>query len=175
MLSTIESEDEVFMKKRWFVYIIIGVLFGIFDFYYQEVTKGIAITSYAVWFVVAWAIWLIPIIPIVLYESKISKSKVMSAFANVLTWSVATISYYLFIPIKLMFIGQVSRKEMYISNYRDPFYWSNLKSILLGDVLGSILTWIVVAIAGGFIIGFLISFTYLNFKKNHNVKIETTN
>ncbi|HEY5523859.1 MAG TPA: hypothetical protein VIK26_00825, partial [Clostridium sp.] len=133
------------MKKRWFVYIIIGVLFGVFDFFYQEFTKGIDITSYTMWFVVAWAIWLIPIIPIVLHEAKVSKSRVMAALANVLTWSVATISYYLFIPIKLMFIGQVSRKEMYISNYRDPFYWSNLKSILLGDVLGSIGKWIGVA------------------------------
>ena len=24
------------MKKRWLMYIIIGVIFGIFDFYYQE-------------------------------------------------------------------------------------------------------------------------------------------
>ncbi len=53
------------MKKRWFIYIIIGVLFGVFDFYYQELTEGIDVTSYAMCFVVAWAIWLIPIIPIV--------------------------------------------------------------------------------------------------------------
>ncbi|MBX4262792.1 hypothetical protein KTC96_23320 (plasmid) [Clostridium estertheticum] len=159
------------MKKRWFIYIIIGVLFGVFDFFYQEFTEGMA-TSYAMWFVVAWAIWLIPIIPVVIYEAKVSKSSVMSALANVLTWSVSTISYYLFIPIKLIFIGQATRIEMYISNYRDQFYWSNLKSILLGDVLSGIVRWIGVAIVGGFITGFLISFIYLSLRKIRNVKID---
>jgi hypothetical protein len=163
------------MKRRWFVYIIIGVLFGVFDFCYQDFTKGIAIHSFAMWFAVAWAIWLIPIIPIALYETKISKSRIMSALANVLTWSASTISYYLFIPIKLMFIGQASRIEMYISNYRDPFYWSNVKNILLGDVLDGISRWIGVAVLGGFIIGFLISSIYLGLSKIRNAKTETIN
>ena len=120
------------MRKRWVIYIIIGILFGVFAFYYQEFTKGINVNSYAMWFLVAWGIGLIPIIPIALHEAK-------------------------------------------VSNHRDPFYWSNLKSILLGDVLGSIGKWIGVAVVGGFITGFLISFIYLSLRKIHNVKIETTN
>ena len=54
------------MKKHWVIYIIIGVLFGIFDFYYQEFTSGIVTSNIIIWFIVAWGIWLVPIIPIVL-------------------------------------------------------------------------------------------------------------
>lgn len=159
------------MKKRWFIYIIIGVLFGIFDFYYQEFTKEI-VTSYVRWFAVAWGIWLVPIIPIVLYEAKVSGSRLMSALANILTWSVSTISYYLFIVIKLIFIGQATRQELYISNYRDQFYWSNLKSVIWGEVFGGIIDWISVAVVGGFIVGYLVSFIYLRLRRTHKVIID---
>lgn len=162
------------MKKRWFIYIIIGVLFGVFDVYYQEFTIGIVRIhhTYVMWLLVTWVIWLVLAVPIIVYEAKVSKSRVMSALANVLTWSVSIISYYLYIPIKLMFIGQSTMKEMYISNYRDPFYWSNISSLFLDDALGGIVRWIGVAVVGGFIVGFLISFIYLRFKKNCNVKID---
>ena len=157
------------MKERWFIYIIIGVLFGVFDFYYQEFTERI-VTSHAIWFVVTWGIWLVPVLPIVLYEAKVSKSRVMSVLANVLTWSVSTISYYLFMAIKLIIIGQATRQELHISNYRDQFYWSNLKSVFCGDILGGIIEWIGIAVVGGFIIGFWVSF--FPFKKTPNVKID---
>ncbi|MEN6350438.1 MAG: hypothetical protein ABFD08_13720 [Syntrophomonas sp.] len=152
------------MKKRWVIYIVIGVLFGVFDFYYQEFTSGI-ITSYAIWFLVAWGIWLVPAIPVALYESKVSESRIMSALANVLTWSVSAISYYLYMAFKLIFIGQTSMQFLHISHYRDQFYLSNLKSLFLGDVLIGISQWIGVAVVGGLVIGFLISYIYLCLRK----------
>ena len=100
------------MKKRWLIYILIGILFGVFDFYYQEFTQSIS-TSTIMWFIVAWSVWLVPVIPIVLYEAKISKSVVKSVFANILVWSVSVISYYMYIPIKLVFIGQSTMLEFY--------------------------------------------------------------
>lgn len=63
-------------------------------------------------------------------------------------------------------------QEFYISNYKDPFYWSNLRSLFLGDILGGIIEWIFVAVVGGFIIGFLISFIYLRLRKIHRFKID---
>lgn len=165
LVRTTKREDRAFMKKRWFIYIIIGVLFGVFDFYYQEFTEGISSSSYVTWFVVAWGIWLVPIIPIDLYEAYVSESRVKSALANVLTWSISVISYYLYMAFKLIFIGQTSMQFLHISHYRDEFYWSNLKSIFLGDVLGGSIPWIFVAVIGGFITGFLISFFCIRCKK----------
>ncbi|HOQ02096.1 MAG TPA: hypothetical protein PK604_15025 [Acetivibrio clariflavus] len=152
------------MKRRWIIYIIVGILFGVFDFFYQELTSGI-ISSYATWFIVAWGIWLIPIIPISIYEAKVTKSCLRSAFTSVITWSISIVSYYLFMAVKLVLIGQASRKELHISNYRDEFYWSNLKSLFTGDVLSGIIEWIGIAIVGGFVIGLSVSFAYLKLKK----------
>lgn len=158
------------MRKRWLIYILIGVLFGIFDFYYQEFTQGI-ITSNIMCFVVAWAIWLVPAIPIVLYEAKISKSVVRSVLVNILVWSVSVFSYYMYIPIKFVFIGQSTMSEFYISNYRSQFYWSNLKSLLWGLISEDAPGWLFVAIFGGIIVGSCISFPYLRLRKTSNIKI----
>lgn len=154
----------VFIKKRWVIYVMIGVLFGIFDFYYQEFTSSIyheftsgMVTSYAIWFIVAWGIWLVPVIPVVVYESKISESRKISALANVLTWSVSIIFYYLYMIFKLVFIGQTSMQFLYISHYKDQYYLSNLKNMFLGDVRSGISQWIGIAVVGGVIIEFLIS------------------
>ena len=158
------------MKKRWLIYVLIGVLFGVFDFYYQEFTQNL-ITSTKIWFVVAWSVWLVPVMPIVLYEAKISESVVKSVFANILVWSVSVISYYMYIPIKLVFIGQSTMSEFYISNYRNQFYWSNLKSLIWGLISEDTPEWLVVAILGGLIVGFCISFSYLRLRKISNIKI----
>ena len=158
------------MKKRWLIYILIGILFGVFDFYYQEFTQSIS-TSTIMWFIVAWSVWLVPVIPIVLYEAKISKSVVKSVFANILVWSVSVISYYMYIPIKLVFIGQSTMLEFYISNYRSEFYWSNLKELIWGLISEDAPEWLVVAVLGGLIVGFCISFSFLRLRKLSNMKI----
>ena len=119
------------MKKRWLIYILIGLLFGIFDFYYQEFTQNL-ILSKLMRVIVVWLVWLIPIIPIVLYEAKTSKSIIKSIWANILVWNVSVISYYMYIPIKLLFIGQTSMSNFYISNYNcnSAFLELNFYSII---------------------------------------------
>lgn len=160
------------MKKRWAVYILVGVLFGVIDFYYQEHTSGFA-TSTAMWFVVAWGIWLVPAIPVVIYESKVSGSRSMSALANVLTWGVSVISYYLYMFFKLVFIGQASMQFLHISNRHEPNYLSNIKSIFWGDVKDGIFEWIGIAVIGGFITGGLISHIYLKLRKTAASKLDS--
>jgi hypothetical protein len=156
------------MKKPWSLCILVGVLFGIFDFYYQELTQGI-VTSWFLWFLVAWGIWLVPVLPIIIHTARVSQSKLTSAFAGIATWCTSVISYYVYLMIKLVLIGQATRPELQISNYRDPFYWSNLKSVFSGEVLGGILEWILIAAVGGGIVGFSVSFLYLLFKKRPHV------
>lgn len=160
------------MKKRWGIYILVGILFGVFDFYYQEFTRDI-ITSTIAWFIVAWSVWLVPVTPIVLYESKTSKSVVKSVWANILVWIVSVISYYMYIPIKLVFIGQSTMLDFYISNYNSEYYWSNLKSLIWGLISEDAPEWLVVAIVGGLVVGFCISFSYLRWRKlsNNNIRL----
>ncbi len=115
-------------------------------------------------------IWLLPIVPIALYEVRISRSRVRPALACSLTWCATITSYYLTNAVQLAFIGVPTRLEMHISNRLDPFFWDNWKSELLYDVGGSIVGWGVVALVGGFIIGFIISLIYLYLRKNPNFK-----
>lgn len=151
------------MKKRWFIYAIVGIVFGVFDFYYQRVIQGLNLSGmYTI--ILCYGIWLVPLLPIALYESKVSLSSRKASIASVLTWSASIISYYMFLAIELMFIGRESRIEMHISNYADPYFWSNWKSVFYGQVVAGIIEWIVVAIVGGFIIGYLVNFTYIKLK-----------
>jgi len=159
------------MKKRWRIYIIIGVLFGVFDFYYQELTAGLFdSTSTSIWpfvemVIVACSIWLVPVIPIIIYESKVLESRIKSAIATVVTWSASIISYYIYMELKVIFIGQKSLPFMHISHSKESYYWNNVKSMLLGQVKAGIIEWIGVAVIGGFITGFLISAIYLRLRK----------
>ena len=50
---------------------------------------------------------------------------------------------------------------MNFSNRGEPYYWENVKYVLRYDVLGGMDEWLVVAIIGGFVIGFLIGVIYL--------------
>lgn len=160
------------MKKRWFIYGVIGLLFGVFDFYFQIFVPG-RIHLPVLEVLVIYGIWLVPLLPISFYEAKTSHSKKCSAFAGSFTWSLSILSYYLFLPVKLMLIGQASRQEMHISNYQEPWFWENIKSLFLGDVLGGILEWIGVAIVGGGLIGFLACVTFLFIQKRTGRELQT--
>jgi len=165
------------MKRRWFIYFLIGIVFGVIDFYYhgflsnflglQQIT---GLWGRVAWSVLSIGIWLVPIISIILHEAKVSRSRVLSALASSLTWCGSIISYYLTNAVQLAFLGFPTRPELHISNRLDPFFWINWKSVFLYDIVGGIIEWGVIAVVGGLIIGFLISFVYLYFKETSNVK-----
>jgi len=111
-------------------------------------------------------IWLVPIIPIAIYEAKTSKSKLLTSFASTLAWCASIVSYYLTNALQLAFIGSPTRLELHISNQNDPFFWENWAVVFYQDILvAGVFRWSVVAVLGGLIIGFLISFIYLCFRK----------
>jgi hypothetical protein len=154
--------------KRWFIYAIIGIVFGVFDFYYQGfiyIPFKSTFLLEIIRLVLVIGIWLVPIVPVVIYEAKVSRTKVLSALASSLIWCVSIISYYLTNVVQLAFLGLPTRPEMHISNYSEPSFWVNWKNVFLGEILGGIVEWAVVAVVCGFIVGFLVSFIYLFLKK----------
>lgn len=82
--------------KPWTKYMFIGIIFGIFDVYYQFLTKGMS-NSLTIWFLLTCGIWIIPIIAVILNEMKYSKTKIRPALTCVFVWSMAIFSYYIFI------------------------------------------------------------------------------
>ena len=163
------------MKRRWVIYLIIGIVFGVVDFFYhgflssflgcqQAFTPSLA--GEIAWLVLSIGIWLVPIVPIALYEARISRSRLRSALASLSTWCASIVSYYLTNAAQLAFLGLPGMPELHISNRSDPFFWKNWVSVFWQDIiLGGIAEWIVVAVVGGFIVGFLTSFFYLHFRE----------
>ncbi len=164
------------IKQRWVIYIIIGIAFGVFDFYYHSFLSNIlarqqvftpSIGGEIIWLTLSIGIWLVPIVPIIIYEAKISKSKLRASFASILTWCASIVSYYLTNAFQLAFVGSSGRLELHISNQNDPFFWENWGNVFYQDIIvAGIVRWSVVAVLGGLIIGFLTSFIYLRFIDN---------
>lgn len=170
---TIKSHGVV-MKKRWLVYTLIGLVFGIFDFYYQTFISNTfydqllgGLGRSLVWPILIVGIWLAPIIPIILHEAKFSYSSWLPALASALTWSTSVIGYYLTNAFQLAIVGVSSRPEMHISNRNDPYFWVNWRGVFLDDLVANNVGWMVVAVIGGAVIGFLLSFIYLGLKTVH--------
>lgn len=155
------------MKRRWSIYIIIGILFGVVDFFYHGfLSNFIRRTSFSshssaeiTWLVLSIGIWLVPIIPIALYETRISLSRLWPALATSFTWCASIVAYYLTDAVQLAFLGFSGRPELHISNRGTPFFLENWRNVLWHDIiLGGIVEWVLVAFIGGFMVGFLISF-----------------
>jgi hypothetical protein len=159
------------MKIRWFIYIFIEIVFGVFNFYYESYLT-ITIGFGGLRKVLTYGVWLVPIIPIVLHEVRASKSKIRSALACSLTWMLSIISYYLYMAVYNAFI--IGASHWHISNLgSDPHFWENWKSFLWNSIfIRGIVEWSGYAIIGGFIIGFFISFIYLHLEKF--IKVRST-
>ena len=83
------KRGSLFNEKRWFIYIIIGIGFGVFDFYYQgfiQTSLAFILLGEITRVMLILGIWLVPVIPIVLYETKVSQSRVMSALTSLVVY-----------------------------------------------------------------------------------------
>lgn len=154
-------------QQRWFFYLLAGILFGIFDFYFQIWNRPWMLPG-ALRFVVVWGVWLVLLVPVALVESRISQSAWMAAAAGAFTWSVSIIAYYLFMGVKLVLIGEESRPEMHLSNRGDPYFWRNINSFFAGDFLSGVSEWLVVALVGGSLIGLLTGLVTLRLRRAGN-------
>lgn len=148
------------MKKRWFFYLLVGVMFGVFDFFFQTwVYQLFPMGTHSItMLVLILGVWLVLVVPIAIHEGKTTGSVWPAAASSAFTWSVSVVAYYLFMGVNLIFIGLASRPEMHISNLNDPNYWINIKNFLVGDLLSSIREWIIVALVGGGLVGLIIGF-----------------
>lgn len=148
------------MKSRWLVYVALGTLFGITDFYYPSLLPHLAVHSAVIGFLLTFGVWLLPAVPVCIYEANASKSKLRASLTNVLIWCVSVMVYYLTNVIQLA-VGSPAQPNLGLSNRSAQFFWQNWRSELSTYILPSTLEWIMVAIVSGFIIGFVVSFIYL--------------
>ena len=149
-------------KNRWSVYALLGIVFGIVDFFYQGLVQGIGNNTLLIFMVLV--IWVVIVTPLAINEAKVTRSAWKAALASTFTWVISVISYYLFMMVKLVFIGEPGRPELHITSRTDPYYWDHIKSVMQYDILGGIAEWMLVAIIGGTTIGYLVGLIYLKTK-----------
>ena len=156
-------------KRRWIIYAGIGFLFGVFDFFYQELMQGLTTATF-IRVILIFGIWLVPAVPIILSEAWSSNSRWKAVLACMFTWIAAVVSYYLYMGVALAFFSLATRPELHVSNSAAPEFWLNWQSVFIYDVLGGMREWAPLAVVGGFIVGWVVSTAYLAWRKRRGEK-----
>ena len=170
------------LRVRWFFYVLIGLVFGVLDWYYLDILRSalefvgrqgnmenaplllrlLAVTGIVV---LNWGFWLVPVIPASIYESKRSKPVGLSALAAVLVWCFAILSYYVYYTVLLLFWGLPGMDFMLFSNRNTVTYWVNWKPAFQNLILDQFSEWVGIALIGGAIVGALTCISYRFYQK----------
>ncbi len=150
-------------NKRWYLYGLIGLIFGMIDWFYLDwLAFGLGpnlgenpFIAIPIVIGLNYGIWLVPIIPVTLFESQRSESIKGPIKAGILTWCCALLSYYSFYAV-LFSLGKLPNLEWFniFGERFDGFwwqYWRWIRSIILLQLL----EWLPIGLIGGGIIGAL--------------------
>lgn len=150
-------------KFRFLLYAIIGLIFGVIDWFYLDWlahiswgTLGESILVVPIIIGMNYGIWLVPIIPLAINEARYAEKIIYPMFASMVTWSCAIFSYYIYYAI-LLSLGKLINLEhlnIFGDKYKTfwPEYWQMFNKIIFSQFL----EWIIIAIIGGAITGALI-------------------
>ena len=167
------------VKKRWTIYALIGLIFGVFDWFFLDwLANGLGpnlgenpIIFIPIILGLNYGIWLVPIIPVTLYETRQAKTIKTPIFAGALTWSCAILSYYSYYAI-LFSLGRLPHMDYFNILNQDfqkvrAIYWRWFNGIILFQIL----EWIPIGVIGGGLIGSIIWCLYQK-RNQSNLKYE---
>jgi hypothetical protein len=150
-------------KRRFWLYALIGLIFGIIDWFYLDWlahiswgSLGDSILVVPIIIVMNYGIWLVPIIPVAIYETRHAEKIVSPMRAGTLTWSCAIFSYYAYYAILLSLGKLVHLEHLKIFGDKDETFWYYYWQMFKGIILGQFFEWIIVAVVGGAILGALV-------------------
>lgn len=157
-------------KRRFFLYALIGLIFGVIDWFYLNWLAHISWGSLGESILVVpiiismnYGIWLVPILPVVVFEAGRAEKILSPMLAGMLTWSCAIFSYYAYYAI-LLSTGKLIHMERFnIFGEKFDNFWYYYWQMFKGIILGQFFEWISLAILGGGIIG-AVSFWFLHKK-----------
>jgi len=153
--------------NRWLKYALIGLLFGIADWYYLDLLAhfnwgnfGSSILVIPIFLLLNYGFWLVPILPIVVVESRRGSRILSPVLAGVITWSSAIASYYAFYTVLLSLGVLPHLAGLNVFGDRYPGFWEDWMAVFRKIILAQFFEWIVIAIVGGGLIGAVVSFVY---------------
>lgn len=153
------------------LYAITGLVFGVIDWFYLNWLGHISWGSLrnsimVVPIIVAmnYGIWLVPIIPFEIIESRIAKKGFYPVIAGILTWSCAMVSYYTYYAI-LLSLGKLTNLEhLNILGDKYATFWPEYWQMFDRIILGQFFEWIIIAIIGGAITGAVTFWVFHNIR-----------
>ena len=170
-VGDIEQKWVLSMKKpgrRFLLYAFIGLIFGIIDWFYLDWLEHISWGSLGesalvvpIIIVMNYGIWLVPIIPVAIYETMRAETVRYPILAGILTWSCAIFSYYVYYAILLSLGKLIHLEHLNIFGDKTATFWYYYWQMFKGIILGQFLEWIIIAVIGGASIGAL-SFRFLH-------------
>jgi hypothetical protein len=121
-------------QKRWLIYPLVGLIFGVIDWYYLDLLAHfpwgeIGNNPVVVPIIIAlnYSIWLVPVLPITIYETRMSLSAFRSALAGTVCWSASILSYYSFYALLLAFWGLPNMDHLLLLGDKPAGFWQEWK------------------------------------------------
>lgn len=145
---------------RLVLYIVIGLAFGVFDWYYLDVLAhfpwgplGQSILVVPVILLLNYGVWLVPVIPIAWRESRASRKIQNAILAAAATWSSAIFGYYAYYTLLLSLGVLPNLANLNVFGDRTAGFWEDWTAMFQKVILSQFLEWIVIAVVGGSVIG----------------------
>ncbi len=149
-------------RYRFLRYAALGLIFGIIDWFYLDWLAHFSWGSLGKSFLVVpvvvimnFGIWLVPIIPVVIFETRYSRKVIYPMLAGMLTWSCAILSYYAYYAVLLSTGKLIHLEQLNIFGEKYDTFWFEYWQMFNGLILGQFFEWIIIAVIGGAIIGSL--------------------
>ena len=143
--------------KRWHFYILIGLVFGIFDWFYLDwLSRSLGPNLGENPFIIIpiiiglnYGIWLVPIIPVVIYETKKANTVKGPVLAAILTWCCALFSYYTYYAV-LLSIGKLPHLA-HLNGFGERYdgFRQEYGRMFNRIILFQFLEWLPIAVIGG--------------------------
>ncbi len=149
-------------KRRYLWYGSVGLIFGVFDWFYLNWladvswgSMGESILVIPVILLLNYGIWLAPIIPATIFDARRARQALSPMLAGALTWSCAMLSYYTFYAI-LLSTGRLEHLEhLSLFGERGGSFWLEYWAMFNRIILSQFLEWIGIAVIGGGMVGAL--------------------
>lgn len=146
--------------KRWYVFAIIGLVFGILDWFYLDCLANISWGALSeskivipIILLLNYGIWLVPILPAVIFTARKGNKIWDPIVIGIVTWLFALLGYYLFyaILLSLGLLPHLEHLNIFSGNASETKaeYWDMFKRIISDQFL----EWIPVAVVGGLVLG----------------------
>lgn len=157
------------MKKRLLTYCLIGLIFGVLDWYYLNLlanfpwgSLGEKLIIVPIIILLNFGIWLVPVLAIVIHEIYSSKSVRLSTLSGIVTWGFSILGYYTYYTVLLSFWGLPHMEHMLVTKEHPATFWQDWFETFQVVILNQFLEWIPVAIVGGGVLGYTTGKLLLN-------------